>query len=230
MKKNKLPLFEKNLGLKFKDKDIFKQSLVHRSYLNEHPEFNLNHNERLEFLGDAVIELIITKFLYYNFENPEGDLTSFRSSLVNTKTLAKIAKKIKIDDYLFLSKGEIKSLGRAREAILANTFEALIGAIYFDQGFKKAEEFIKKNLIPELKNILKNKTYKDPKSGFQEFVQDKFKITPHYDIIKESGPDHAKIFVVGLFLNKKLITQGRGKSKHDAEIQAAEKALNKKSF
>jgi len=230
MKNNNLPLFEKRLGLKFKNKDIFKQALVHRSYLNEHPEFNLDHNERLEFLGDAVIELIITKFLYYNFNNPEGDLTSFRSSLVNTKTLAKIARKINLDEYLFLSKGEVKSLGRAREAILANTFEALIGAIYFDQGFKRAEEFIKKNLVPELKNILRNKTYKDPKSEFQEFIQNKLKITPHYDIVKQSGPDHAKIFVVGLFLNKKLITQGKGKSKHDAEIQAAEKALNKKSF
>jgi ribonuclease-3 len=230
MKNNNLPLFEKKLGLKFKDKNIFKQALVHRSYLNEHPEFNLNHNERLEFLGDAVIELIVTKFLYYNFNNSEGELTSFRSSLVNTKTLAKIAKKINLDEYLFLSKGESKSLGRAREAILANTFEALIGSIYFDQGFKKAEEFIKKNLIPELKNILRNKTYKDPKSEFQEFIQNKLKITPHYKIIKQSGPDHAKIFVVGLFLNEKLITQGKGKNKHDAEIQAAEKALNKKSF
>lgn len=222
-----LSLLEKRLDIKFKDRNLLKQAFVHRSYLNEHPDFSLGHNERLEFLGDAVLELVTTKFLYNNFDNPEGELTSFRSSLVNTKNLAKTAKELKINRYLYLSKGESKSKGRSREVILANTFEALVGAIYLDQGFVQVEKFIHQHLLPYLEVVLKNKSYKDPKSKFQEIVQERFKITPNYRIIRESGPDHAKKFEVGVFLNEKMIALGIGKSKQEAELKAAEKALHK---
>lgn len=222
-----LSLLEKKLNIKFKDKNLLKQAFVHRSYLNEHPDFPLGHNERLEFLGDAVLELVTTKFLYNNFNNPEGELTSFRSSLVNTKNLAKTAKQLKINRYLYLSKGENKSNGRSREVILANTFEALVGAIYLDQGLVQVEKFIHQHLLPYLEVVLKNKLYKDPKSKFQEIVQEKLKITPAYKIIQESGPDHAKKFKVGVFLKEKMIALGIGKSKQEAELKAAEKALYK---
>lgn len=222
-----LSLFEKRLNIKFKDRNLLKQAFVHRSYLNEHPDFSLGHNERLEFLGDAVLELVTTKFLYNNFDNPEGELTSFRSSLVNTKNLAKTAKQLKINRYLYLSKGESKSKGRSREVILANTFEALVGAIYLDQGFVQVEKFIHQHLLPYLEVVLKNKSYKDPKSKFQEIIQEKLKITPNYKIIRESGPDHAKKFEVGVFLKEKMIALGIGKSKQEAELKAAEKALHK---
>lgn len=222
-----LSSFEKKLGLKFKNKDLLQQSLVHRSYLNEHPDFSLNHNERLEFLGDAVLELIITKFLFQNFGYSEGQLTRFRSSLVKTETLAKLAAKIKINNYLYLSKGELASKGKAREVILANTFEALIGAIYLDQGFNQAEKFIHHHLVPVLDNILKNQSYHDPKSKLQEITQNKLKITPTYKVVQESGPDHAKKFIVGVFLKQKLVAKGTGKSKHEAETNAAQKALKK---
>jgi len=223
-----LSTLEKNLNLKFKNKDLFQKALIHRSYLNEHPTFKLGHNERLEFLGDAVLELIITKFLFQNFEQGEGQLTRFRSSLVNTKTLAQVAKKIKLNNYLFLSKGESNSKGRAREVILANTFESLLGAIYLDQGFGQAEKFVHHYLIPILDDILKNKLYRDSKSKFQELVQNKLKITPVYKLIQESGLDHAKKFTIGVFLNQKLIAKGMGKNKHEAETEAAKKALKKK--
>lgn len=223
-----LSTFEKKLNLKFKNKDLFYQALIHRSYLNEHPTLKLGHNERLEFLGDAVLELIITKFLFQNFKQEEGQLTRFRASLVNTKTLAQVAKKLKFNNYIFLSKGEIKSKGKAREVILANTFEALLGSIYLDQGFSQAEKFIHHNLIPVLDDILKNELYRDPKSEFQELIQNKLKITPAYKLIQESGLDHAKKFTIGVFLNQKLIAKGIGKNKHDAETEAAKKALKKK--
>lgn len=224
----KLSELEKILGTKFKNKNLLKQALIHRSYLNEHPDFSSANNERLEFLGDAVLELIITKFLYENFKQSEGKLTSFRSSLVNTKSLAETAAKLKINQYLYLSKGEAKSKGRAREVILANTFEALIGAIYLDQEFNQAEKFIHQHLLPRLDIVLKHQLYEDPKSKFQEIAQDKLKITPTYKTIKESGPDHAKKFTVGAFLKKKLIATGAGKSKQEAEVKAAQKALKKK--
>ncbi|MDD4996401.1 MAG: ribonuclease III [Patescibacteria group bacterium] len=227
MEMEKLSFLEEKLKIKFKDKNLLKQALIHRSYINEHSNFRLEHNERLEFLGDAVLELIITKFLYNNFDSPEGELTSFRASLVNTKSLAKISRKLKINQYLYLSKGEEKH-GRSRDAILANAFEALIGAIYLDQGLTVAEKFIHQNLIPCLKKILENKSYKDPKSIFQEVSQSEFKITPTYKIINESGPDHAKKFKVGVFLKEKMITFGIGRNKQEAELRAAKKALQKK--
>ncbi len=221
---------EETLGIKFKNKNLFEQSLIHRSYLNEHPDSSLTHNERLEFLGDAVLELIITKFLYKNFNKPEGELTSLRSSLVNTKSLSETASKLEINNYLYLSKGESKSKGKAREVILANTLEAIIGTIYLDRGFIAAEKFIAKHLLPRLDIILKQKLYKDPKSHFQEITQSKFKITPNYKVIEESGPDHNKKFIIGAYLQKKLIATGIGKSKQEAETNAAENALKSKNI
>lgn len=224
----KITELERKLNLKFKKKDLLKQALVHRSYINEHSDFHLNNNERLEFLGDAVLELIVTKFLYKKFDKPEGKLTSFRSSLVNTKALAETARQLKIAQYLYLSKGESKSKGKSKEVILANTFEAITGAIYLDQGFRAAETFIHLHLLPRLDIILRHQLYKDPKSSFQEITQGKLKITPVYKVLKESGPDHNKKFVVGIYLQDKKIATGVGKSKQEAEVSAAGNALKKK--
>lgn len=222
---------EKNLDLKFNNIDLLKQAVVHRSYLNEHPDFPLPHNERLEFLGDAVLELIVTEYLYNNYPNPEGDLTNWRASLVNSNMLSVIAKKFDIEKYLFLSKGESKdSNSKARQYILANAFEALIGAIYLDQGKESAKDFIFKNLIVELEDILKNKSYQDPKSRFQEISQDKYGITPCYKVLSETGPDHAKNFVIGIFIDKELVAEGRGSSKQEAQMDAARNALETKGW
>ncbi len=223
-----LDSLEKKLNLKFKDQNLLKQALVHCSYLNEHPNFSLDNNERLEFLGDAVLELITTKFLYENFKNPEGELTAFRSSLVNTDSLAKTAGDLDLNEYLFLSRGEQKSISRSRKVILANTFEALIGAIYLDQGLESAGNFVRLNLLIKLDIILKKQLYKDSKSQLQELIQNQIKLTPTYKVIKEVGPDHSKIFTVGVFCGENLTAIGRGKSKSEAEKEAAKKALKKR--
>jgi ribonuclease III len=220
------------VGIKFKDLDLLKQSVVHRSYLNENPTFGLYHNERLEFLGDAVLEIVVTEHLYKNFpDTPEGDLTNWRASLVNAKMLAEIASDIKLEDFLYLSKGEAKdSNSKARQYILANAIEALIGAIYLDQGIKAAKIFITKNIICRLENILANKLYMDPKSKFQEKAQEIYKLTPHYRVLKETGPDHAKEFEVGLYLGDKQISTGLGTSKQEAQVQAAIKGIKKQGW
>ncbi len=222
-----LQSLEKQLRLKFKSLKLLKQALTHRSYLNEHPKEKIEHNERLEFLGDAVLELTVTEYLYQNFNNPEGDLTSWRASLVNTNTLSVLAKNLGLNNFLFLSRGEAQSVGKARDVILADAFEALIGAIYLDQGVKKTKEFINKNLLVKLPKIIEEKLYKDPKSHFQEIAQAQFKITPTYKVLKEEGPAHQKTFTVGLFLGDKLISRGQGSSKFEAEVAAAKKGLEK---
>ncbi|MFH0906959.1 MAG: ribonuclease III [bacterium] len=227
---NNLLSFEKIIGVKFDNKDILQQAFVHRSYMNENPDFHLKDNERFEFLGDAVLEMVVTEYIYQNYPNPEGDLTNWRSALVNAKMLSKIASRLKMNDYMLLSRGESKDTGRARKYILANAIEALIGAIYLDQGYKIASEFIEKEIIKELKNIIKQKLYQDPKSRFQELAQDKEGITPSYKVIKEWGLDHAKNFIVGVYLDKKLIAQGKGISKQEAQEKAAEVALEKKEW
>ena len=219
---------EDSIKLKFKNKDLLIQSLTHRSYLNEHPNSSLCHNERLEFLGDAVLELIVTQYLYKNYQNPEGELTNWRASLVNAKTLSELAKNLNLDQYLYLSRGEAKDKGRAREYILADSFEALIGAIFLDQGLEKTRKFITEKLISKLPYILEHKLYIDPKTRFQELSQDKFKITPTYKVLEEKGPDHAKHFKVGVFLKDDLIAKGDGMSKQDAQAKAAENALKSK--
>lgn len=227
MTSNNIANFLRKNKLKFKDVNLIKQVFVHRSYLNENPSFRLNHNERLEFLGDAVLELTVTEFLYNNFDNPEGDLTNWRSALVRGKMLADIAKKTSINDYLFLSRGESQSTGKAREIILANAFEALIGAIYLDQGYKAAKKFVENNLIINLNDILDNKLYVDAKSHLQEIAQEEQKITPRYNVISETGPDHNKHFEIGVYLKDKLAGIGVGTSKQEGEQNAASKALEK---
>lgn len=226
-----LKKLEDILNISFNDKDILKSALVHRSYLNEHKNFPLDHNERLEFLGDAVLELVVTDYLYHNYKDPEGVLTNWRSSLVNSTSLAKMSEKLKIYDYLYLSKGESKdSNKKAKNYILANTFESIIGAIYLDQGYKAAEKFITKNLIINLKKIIKEKTYIDSKSFFQEKSQELLNITPYYKVISESGPDHNKKFIVGIYIEKKLIAKGKGYSKQEAQTDAATKAIEAKNW
>jgi ribonuclease-3 len=224
-------IFEEKLGLNFKNKDLLTQAFAHRSYLNENPDFRLDHNERLEFLGDAVLELIVTEDLYKKYpEKAEGELTNWRASLVNAKTLMKIAEDLGFNDFLLLSKGETKELGKARAYILANTFEALIGSIYLDSGYTEAEKFIKKYIITILPDIIKNKLYKDAKSQFQEEAQEKVGVTPVYKVVKEWGPDHQKNFVVGVFLKEEMIAKGEGSSKQEAEEAAAKEALNTKNW
>ncbi len=222
---------EEILGVKFKETDILQRALIHRSYLNEHPAFSKEHNERLEFLGDAVLELAVTEYLYKNYTNPEGDLTNWRAALVNAKMLGEVAKKLAIEEFLFLSRGEAKDKNtKARGYILANAMEAIIGAIYVDQGFKVVKEFIQKNVLIYLEDILTNKLYIDAKSRFQEESQDKIGITPSYVVISESGPDHAKKFVIGVYLEDELVAQGEGTSKQEAQMDAAEKALVAKKW
>ena len=224
-------ILEKKLGLKFKNKDLLKQAFTHRSYLNENPDFKLEHNERLEFLGDAVIELIVTEHLYKEYpEKAEGDLTNWRAALVNAKMMTSVAEELGFNDFLLLSRGESKEMGKARAYILANTFEALLGALYLDSGYKPCDEFIKKYLLKNLADIIKDGSYKDSKSKFQEEAQERVSITPNYKVIKESGPDHDKSFVVGVYLDKELVAEGKGSSKREAEEAAAELALEVKKW
>lgn len=219
-------VFEQSLNIEFVNKDLLKQAFTHRSYLNEHRTLGIDHNERLEFLGDAVLELVVTRFLYEKFpDKKEGDLTAFRSALVNTNTLSEAATKIGMNAFLLLSKGESKDTGRARQFILANTFEAFIGAIYLDQGYDAAELFVSKNILILIDDIVEQKKFIDSKSKFQELAQEHTGYTPSYKLIKEVGPDHNKVFVIAVLINEKEIAQGDGKSKQEAEQMAAEKAL-----
>jgi ribonuclease-3 len=222
---------EKKLGLRFKNKDFLIQAFIHRSYLNENPDFYLGHNERLEFLGDAVLELVVTESLYQKYpKKSEGELTNWRAALVNARTLGEVARDLDFNDFLLLSRGETKELGKARQYILANTFEALIGAIYLDLGYKACQNFIKKHLVVKLPHIIKAGLFKDAKSRFQEEAQERVEITPNYKVLKEWGPDHAKHFVIGVFLGKELVSEGEGSSKQEAEEKAAQKALEVKGW
>lgn len=220
------------MDVNFKNVDLLRQAVAHRSYLNEHPDFELHHNERLEFLGDAVLEIIVTEILFHRFtQTSEGDLTNWRASLVNFRMLAAIANELGIDKYLYLSKGQFKDKNsKARQIILANAMEAIIGAIYLDQGLRSAKKFIKVFIISKLDNILKNQLYLDPKSKFQEKAQEVYGVTPHYKVLSESGPDHAKEFIVGLYLNDELISQGKGTSKQEAQVVAADQGLKNKDW
>ncbi len=216
------------LGLSFNDLDILVEALTHRSYLNENRTTTGNHNERLEFLGDAVLELAVTHFLFLKFPNkPEGDLTAYRAALVNTYSLAETAEALGVNDMLLLSKGERKDTGRARQIILANAFEAILGAIYLDQGYEAAERFLATHLYPKIDTVIEKRTWQDAKSRFQEVAQDKKGITPTYKTISEEGPDHDKKFTVGVFLGEHLVAQGAGKSKQEAEQAAAQAGIDK---
>ena len=226
----KLQELEHKLGVHFKNHDLLLEALTHRSYLNEKPDWPIDHNERLEFLGDAVLELIVTDYLFKNHKEPEGILTSWRAALVNSLMLAEISKKIDLNEYVMLSHGERKDEGRARQYILANAFEALIGAVYLDQGYQETEKFIERAILPELPRIIEQKLYRDAKSFFQEEAQERMGITPSYRVLEEWGPDHAKNFKVGVYLNSELAGVGFGPSKQEAQQKAAEDALHKKTW
>lgn len=226
-----LEVLEERLGHVFRNKDFIIEALTHRSYLNEHADFAYTHNERLEFLGDAVLELIVTEHLFKNFANPEGELTNWRAALVNAKTLAGIATQLEFEDFLLLSKGEARDKGsKARMYILANAIEAIIGAIYLDGGVPASEKFINKHILSHLEFILKNELYVDPKSKFQETAQELLGITPNYKVLEEKGPDHAKEFTVGVFLDKEMIAVGQGSSKQEAQVAAAQLGLEAKGW
>ncbi|MCK4520524.1 ribonuclease III [Candidatus Parcubacteria bacterium] len=222
---------EKKLDINFKNKNLLIQAFIHRSYLNERPKFYLHHNERLEFLGDAVLELVVTKYLFESYpKKQEGMMTNWRAALVNSKMLSKIAKRIGFNDFLLLSQGEEKETGKARRFILANTLEAFIGALYLDQGYEPCDSFIRRYLIKELPEIIKKGLFRDAKSSFQEQSQEKAGITPSYKVLKEWGPDHNKNFVIGVFLEQELVAEGKGSSKQEAEEAAAKNGLNIKKW
>lgn len=222
---------EKLMGVSFNDKDILQTALVHRSYINEHHNFYLDHNERLEFLGDAVLELIVTEYLYTTYPNPEGELTNWRASLVNAQMLRDLAQKFELNDYIMLSRGESKDTNtKARQYILANAFEAVIGAVYLDQGWDVAKKFINDHVITKLPYILEHGLYLDPKSRFQEAAQDKMGVTPTYKVLEETGPDHARNFKIGVLLREEMIAEGSGTSKHEAQVAAAKEALKVKGW
>ena len=224
-------LLEKKLEVKFKNKDLLTQAFVHRSYLNENPELGLEQNERLEFLGDAVLELVVTEYLYKEFpDKAEGELTNWRAALVNAKMLSALAEELGFNSFLLLSRGEAKELGKARQYILANTYESFVGSLYLDLGYQESEKFIKKYLLPKLPEIIEKKLYKDAKSHFQEQSQEKVGVTPDYKVIKEWGPDHKKKFTVGVYLDNNLVAGGEGYSKQEAEEEAAKKALEVKKW
>ena len=220
--------FAAKLGLSFKNLDLLVEALTHRSYLNEHREYTGSHNERLEFLGDAVLELAVTDFLFKEFSaKPEGELTSYRAALVNTVSLAETSQALGVNEYLLLSKGEAKDTGRARDVILADAFEAIIGAVYLDSGYAAAEAFIAKNLYGKIDEVIAKGSYQDAKSRFQESAQEKRGITPAYETLSEIGPDHDKRFTVGVYIGTEEIARGEGKSKQEAEQAAAEAGLSK---
>ena len=223
--------FAKKIGVSFKDVAILRQAFTHRSYINEHRGSDIGHNERLEFLGDAVLELVVTDYLYRQYPNrTEGEMTAYRAALVNTNTLSEVAHEIGINDYLLLSKGEKKDVGRARNIILADTFEALIGAIYIDLGYSEAQKFIAQFLFPKTKDIIAKNLWQDSKSFFQERAQEELGLTPTYIVVNEQGPDHNKRFTVGLYIGDDLVATGVGHSKQEAEQKAAQIGLTKKGW
>jgi ribonuclease-3 len=223
--------FEQSLNIVFTDKALLQRAFTHRSFINENPRSGLEHNERFEFLGDAVIELIVTDYLFRNFPtHAEGELTAFRSALVNAIIMGEVATELNMNDYLLLSKGESKDTGRARQTILANTYESFVGGLYLDQGYEPCKNFITATLLPRLENIIKQKTWKDAKSQVQEEAQERVGVTPSYEVMSESGPDHDKYFTVGIYFGTQKIAEGKGRSKQEAQQNAALAALDKKGW
>lgn len=219
------------LGAQFTDLDLLRSAITHRSYLNEHKEATWDHNERLEFLGDAVLELVVTDFLFKKYpEKPEGELTAVRAALVNTISLAAASEQLGVNEFLMMSKGEAKDVGRARQYILANTFEACIGAIYMDQGYDAAQVFIANNLFEKTQNIVDKRLWQDAKSRFQELAQEHHSVTPTYQVVSQEGPDHDRVFTVGVCLKQEQIAAGTGRSKQEAEQAAAEAAITTKGW
>ena len=223
--------FEKKTKIIFKNKKLLEQAFIHRSYLNENPSTALSHTERLEFLGDAVLELVVTDFLYKKYPDyAEGELTALRSALVNAVIISEVATSLGMNDYLLLSKGETKDKGKARQYILANTYEAYIGALYLDQGIEVVDKFVHKSLLLKTEEIVLKKLWRDAKSLVQEKAQEFVNFTPAYKVLHESGPDHDKHFTVGIFFGSSLIAEGKGQSKQEAEQKAAEAALKIKNW
>ncbi len=230
-KADNLGRLEALIGVVFVDTIHLLTAVTHRSYLNEHREAKQEHNERYEFLGDAVLELVITDFLFNKYpEKPEGELTAIRAALVNTLSLADVATKLNLSEFLLLSKGEEKDTGRARQYILANTFESIIGAVYLDQGYDVAKEFIGRNLFDRTETIVAKRLWQDAKSRFQELSQEHTSITPSYETLAQVGPDHDRVFTVGVFLGNEKIAEGNGRSKQEAEQGAAEAGLKAKGW
>lgn len=226
-----LSKIEKVIGVTFSEKNNLLSALTHRSYLNEHKEAEQEHNERLEFLGDAVLELVVTDYLFLKYpEKPEGELTAVRAALVNTVSLSDTASKLGLNEFLLMSKGEAKDTGRARQYILANAFEAIIGAIYIDQGYDTAKKFIAEQLFGKTDKIVEKRLWQDPKSRFQELSQDKSSITPSYELVSQEGPDHDRIFTVGIYLKDEKVAEGKGRSKQEAEQDAALNAIEVKGW
>ena len=223
---NNYDTLEAKLGVKFKDKALLEKAFTHRSYLNEHRENGLENNERLEFLGDAVLELIISSDLYKNYpEKPEGELTNIRAAVVRTESLAEESRNLGFGEYLKMSKGEEDSGGKDKDYLLANTFEAVLGAIYLDQGFDVCVSYLSRTLLHKVSNIIENNLFIDPKTQAQELIQAQFKVTPLYEVVKEDGPDHDKTFTVALIVNQKELGRGTGSSKQKAEEEAAKIAI-----
>lgn len=223
--------FEKKTNIIFKDKKLLEQAFIHRSYINENNDSHFSHNERLEFLGDAVLELIITDYLYNKYpDRDEGDLTAYRSALVNAVIIGEVALELGMNDYLLLSKGEAKDIGKARSYILANTYEAYVGAVYIDQGYDVAQVFIARTLFGKIDEIVAKKLWRDAKSLVQEKSQEYLNVTPVYKVLNESGPDHDKHFTIGVFFGDDRIAEGKGKSKQEAEQAAARSALEIKDW
>jgi len=218
---------EEKINIQFPDHDTLRGAFIHRSYLNEHKGSKFESNERLEFLGDAVLELVVTEYLYLHYPNPEGELTNWRSALVKGEMLAKVARELGLGEYLFLSHGEEKSGGREKDYLLANTFEALVGVIYLELGYQESQKFIMKFLLVHLEDILDSGSHIDAKSKLQELAQEKVGITPSYELKGEEGPDHDKTFTMGAFIGDRMVGKGKGSSKQVAEQSAAEDALKR---
>ncbi|PIP29907.1 ribonuclease III [Candidatus Jorgensenbacteria bacterium CG10_big_fil_rev_8_21_14_0_10_54_38] len=217
---------EEKIGVAFKKEALLKEALTHRSYLNEHPRWSARDNERLEYLGDAVLELAVTEFLFRTYPNEEeGKLTSIRAALVNYQMLARVARDLSLERYLYLSRGEAKDVGRAREVILANAVEAVLGAVYLDRGYETAKRVVARIVLTHIDEVMERKLYRDPKSVLQEVVQEELKTTPSYRVLREEGPDHDKLFVVGVFFGERQVADGEGPSKQEAEARAAQAAL-----
>ncbi len=226
-----LSRLEAKIGVVFRDRAHLLTAITHRSYLNEHREATQEHNERYEFLGDAILELVVTDFLFHKYpEKPEGELTAVRAALVNTVSLAEASTQLEINEFLLLSKGEERDTGRARQYILANTFEALIGAIYLDQGYEAAATFVGSQLFDRTEKIVEKRLWQDAKSRFQELSQEHVGVTPSYETLGQSGPDHDRVFTVGVFLGTDKVAEGKGRSKQEAEQAAAEKAIETKGW
>lgn len=231
MKKEQLHILQESLGITFHDVDILIRAFTHRSYINEHPQSGLSHNERLEFLGDAVLELAVTDYLFKKYpDTPEGELTAYRAALVRTESISAAARNLGFEDYLLLSRGEAKDTGKARAYILANTFEAFIGALYLDQGYEAAHAFIGDQLFAKIDDIVDEGSWKDAKSWLQEKAQEKLSLTPTYVVVNEVGPDHDKLFTVGVVFNDDIVAEGTGHSKQEAQQKAAKAALLKMSW